>query len=375
MAVGLGSDAGHRLGVGGGRRPRGRLAPDPGDRRAGARGGAVPAVAAARPARRPAAPRRAARPRGNRRTAWSVTASSTVPARCATWSAPPMRRRWRRPCWTAHPGGWDGARPPARSGKGRLARAAARGAVPRRDRAAPTSATSPSTTCAACSSISRPPGSIPRATASSWSPCAIPTGATELLEAHGDGDAAEADLIRRLVAHVQRGRSRRDREPQPARLRPAVPRSPRARARRAAGARAGSGRRDCGSARARRGDSAAATTRAAACASSRPGRELIDTLDAVLRYDFADARAAGPRAQGGRAAPRHRRAGSRAHPRRSDLRGLSRAIPSACAATRRADVEEVAGAGAHARRRGVRAGADGAAPLRAARRRRARRPA
>ena len=94
----------------------------------------------------------------------------------------------------------------------------------------------------------------------------------------------------------------------------------------------GSGRPDCGSAP--RG----AALPAATDASRRvrfvaPGRELIDTLDAVLRYDFSTRELPGSRPQGGRAAPRHRRPGSRVHPRRPDLRGLSHAIRSACAAT------------------------------------------
>ena len=80
-------------------------------------------------------------------------------------------------------------------------------------------------------------GLDPRAIGSSWWRCAT-------LRTHGNtrgarqGDAAEAELIRRLVAKREGGRSGRDRESQPARIRPAVSRSPRARPRRAAGARA-----------------------------------------------------------------------------------------------------------------------------------------
>ena len=143
----------------------------------------------------------------------------------------------------------------------------------------------------------------------------------------GDGDAAEADLIRRLVARGPGGRSRRDREPQPARLRPPVPRSPRAAARRAAGARPHRAARLRQRA-ARRG--VAMRRRTPTPRRVRfvaPGRELIDTLDAVLRHDFSTRDAARPRAQGGRAAPRHRRARSRAHPRRSQIHEVYRRDP------------------------------------------------
>jgi DNA polymerase elongation subunit (family B) len=112
-----------------------------------------------------------------------------------------------------------------------------------------------------------------------------PSGVTEVIEASGDGDAAEADLIQRLVAAVQADdpdvienhnlhgfdmpflerRARILRVPLAlARIRP-----PGLRQRNA-----------------RRGITLGADT-------SRhvrfiaPGRELIDTLDAVLRYDFA----------------------------------------------------------------------------------------
>ena len=55
------------------------------------------------------------------------------------------------------------------------------------------------------------------------------------------------------------------------------------------------------------------------------------------------ARPAGPRAQGGRAPPRHRRRPTASTiPRRSDLRRSTGAIPSACGATPTDDVEEVA---------------------------------
>ena len=102
-----------------------------------------------------------------------------------------------------------------------------------------------------------------------------------------------------------------------------------------------------------------------------PGRELIDTLDAVLRYDFATRELPG---HGLKAVARHL---GIAGPDREHIRGdqiyeVYRRDPERVRRYATADVEEVAGARAHARRRGVRAGADGAAPLRAAGRRRRR---
>jgi DNA polymerase I len=112
-----------------------------------------------------------------------------------------------------------------------------------------------------------------------------PSGETEVLEAKGDGDAAEADLIRRLVATVQAAdpdvienhnlhgfdlpflaqRARRLRLPL------------------ALGRLGGLGLRERAARRGTvRGDDASRRVRFVA-----PGRELIDTLDAVLRFDFA----------------------------------------------------------------------------------------
>jgi len=112
-----------------------------------------------------------------------------------------------------------------------------------------------------------------------------PSGATELLEAGGDGDAAEADLIRRLVAKVQAADPDvienhnlhgfdlpfLDRRASILRVPLALGRiGPPGLRQRAARRGAASGRND------------GRRVRFVA-----PGRELIDTLDAVLRYDFA----------------------------------------------------------------------------------------
>ncbi|HET6762937.1 MAG TPA: DNA polymerase domain-containing protein, partial [Longimicrobiaceae bacterium] len=112
-----------------------------------------------------------------------------------------------------------------------------------------------------------------------------PDGATEVLEAAGEGDGAEADLIRRLVDTVRRAdpdvienhnllgfdlpflaqRARRLRVPL------ALGRIGRLGLRERA-ARRGTARADDPSRRVRL---------------VAPGRELIDTLDAVMRYDFS----------------------------------------------------------------------------------------
>jgi DNA polymerase elongation subunit (family B) len=111
-----------------------------------------------------------------------------------------------------------------------------------------------------------------------------PAGVTEILEAHGDGDAAEATLIRRLVAKVQAADpdvienhnlhgfdlpfldSRARRLGIPLALGRIGPPGLRQRA-------------------ARRGIAADETGRRVRLVA--PGRELIDTMDAVLRHDFA----------------------------------------------------------------------------------------
>ncbi len=112
-----------------------------------------------------------------------------------------------------------------------------------------------------------------------------PSGATEILEANGEGDAAEADLIRRLVAKVNavdpdvienhnlhgfdlpflQHRARVLRVPLTlGRIGPPGLRQ-----------------------RAARRGTAANSEVAGRVRLVAPGRELIDTLDAVLRYDFA----------------------------------------------------------------------------------------
>ncbi len=112
-----------------------------------------------------------------------------------------------------------------------------------------------------------------------------PSGAAHVLEAHGEGDAAEADLIRRLVAAIEAAdpdvienhnlhgfdlpflaeRARRLRVPLPL------------------GRLGGLGMRERAARRgaARDGDAGGRVRLVA------PGRELIDTLDATIRYDFS----------------------------------------------------------------------------------------
>ncbi len=144
VAVGLGSHARHRVGVGGAGWPRLRVAAPARDRRAGARGRALPAVAAARvarrsrsPGRRSAAPRerrpgapasdlrgargpgRAALPGARRRPARADAARScSAPggawasrcSRCASW----VRRR----CWRCRPRSSTSSRPGAPTSAG-----------------------------------------------------------------------------------------------------------------------------------------------------------------------------------------------------------------------------------------------------------------
>ena len=377
VALGLGPHAGHRLRVGGARRPRVRLAP-----RSPTRGSSSARTCASGPGccshRLDDLQHLGARLRAERDAA-------PMTARLVTWREldGPGRAALPRPR-----GRWPRARPPRvlqrrrRGGSASALRTCASWDRRRRcsrcrprsstssPRGARTFATSRSTSCAACSSIWRPRGSTPSATASSWSRCATRRARTEMLEAaRRRRRRPRPTSSARLVARV------RDVDPDVIENHnlhgfdlPFLDRS--ARARSACRSRsAARRRRDCGSAPRARGaalDERAPATRRAACATSCPGRELIDTMDAVRRHDFSDARSAGPRAQGGRAAPRPRRRRSASYiPRRRDLRRLSHAIPERVRryATRRRD--EVAGARAHARRRGVRARAHGAAPLRA----------
>ena len=207
---------------------------------------------------------------------------------------------------------------------------------------------------------------------SSWSRCAIrrarrrargdratatPTRPTLIRAARGDGHA--------------RGGSRRDREPQPARLRPAVPRAARARRSACRSRSAASGRPGLRQRAARRGVDAARRTSRRRVRFVAPGPRADRHARRRAALRLRDARAAGSRAQGRRAAPRHRAARIASYIRGDQIYATyPQRSRRACGATRPADVEEVAGARAPARRRRVRARADGAAPLRAARRRR-----
>ena len=202
-----------------------------------------------------------------------------------------------------------------------------------------------------------------------------PSGAAEVLEADGDGDAAEAGAD-------SRGSSRRCRRPIPTSSRTTTCTASTCRS--SIGARGGSACRSRSGGigapglrqrAARRGIAAGEGDARRRVRFVAPGRELIDTLDAVLRHDFATRELPG---HGLKAVARHlgiAGAGSRAHPRAIRSTTVYRRDPERVRRYAIADVEEVAGARAHARRRGVRARADGAAALRAARRRRRRRPA
>ena len=166
------------------------------------------------------------------------------------------------------------------------------------------------------------------------------SGATEVLEATGEGDAGRSRVDPPACRQGEGGRSGRDRESQPAWFRPAVPGSPgahpgsaaRARADRAAGtAPARSPARDCD------GTDTGRRVRFVA-----PGRELIDTLDAVLRYDFATRDLPN---HGLKAVARHL---GIAGPNREYIRGdqiyaVYRRDPARVRRYATADVEEVAG--------------------------------
>jgi DNA polymerase, archaea type len=158
-----------------------------------------------------------------------------------------------------------------------------------------------------------------------------PTGATDVLEAAGPGDAAEADLLRRLVEAVRGAdpdvienhnlqgfdlpflerRARRLGVPlllgrvEGHAMRPRVPGRPRARF-------------------------------------VVPGRELIDTLDAVRRHDFATRDLPG---HGLKAVARHLglAAPDREHIRGADIHRVFRTDPARVRRYAAQDVEEVAG--------------------------------
>ncbi|WP_349263091.1 3'-5' exonuclease [Longimicrobium sp.] len=112
-----------------------------------------------------------------------------------------------------------------------------------------------------------------------------PSGAAHVLEADGEGDAAEADLIRRLVEHV------READPDVIEnhnlhgfdLPFLATRAHRLRVPLALGRLGKLGLRERAARRGTaRGDDPGRRVRFVA-----PGRELIDTMDAVMRYDFA----------------------------------------------------------------------------------------
>jgi DNA polymerase elongation subunit (family B) len=115
------------------------------------------------------------------------------------------------------------------------------------------------------------------------------SGQTELLEAAGEGDAAEADLIRRLVAKVQTA------DPDVIENHnlhgfdlPFLDRRARILGVPLALGRIGPpGLRQRGARRGARRGAASGMDDGRRVRFVAPGRELIDTLDAVLRYDFA----------------------------------------------------------------------------------------
>ncbi len=166
------------------------------------------------------------------------------------------------------------------------------------------------------------------------------SGTTELLEARGDGDAGEAELIRRLVAKVKAA------DPDVIENHnlhgfdlPFLDRRARI-----LGVPLGLGRIGPPGLRqraARRG-TASSTDTARRVRFVAPGRELIDTLDAVLRYDFATRELPN---HGLKAVARHL---GLAGPNREHIRGdqihtVYRRDPDRVRRYATADVEEVAG--------------------------------
>jgi hypothetical protein len=194
-----------------------------------------------------------------------------------------------------------------------------------------------------------------------------PRGETRVLEAEGEGDAAEAELIRRLVAAVD--------EADPDVIEnhnlhgfdlPFWPSGPPAA--RAAGAGA-PGR--AGAARARRPARRGAWRRGRRVRLVAPGRELIDTLDAVVRYDFSARELPG---HGLKAVARHFgvAAPEREYVPGSQVHAVYRQDPGAGAALRGPTTWRRSPRWRGSGRGGVRAGQDGSAPLRAPGRRRPR---
>jgi hypothetical protein len=188
-----------------------------------------------------------------------------------------------------------------------------------------------------------------------------PAGETHVLEAEGRGDEAEAELIRRLVDHHPGRRPRRHREPQPARLRPPLRGRAGAPAGRAPTARPH--RRAWAFASAPPAAAPRAATRGGGCGSWRPGRELIDTMDAVIRYDFSARELPGTASRRSRGTSGwRRRSGST-----SREPGVRRLPPRPERVRRYAsdDVQEVAALARLLGGAGLRPGAHGPAPLRA----------
>ena len=194
MALGLGPDARHRLGVGRGEWARQRVAAHSAHARAGPGGGALSALVAARVARRLEAPRGTAAARSGGKRCRCGDLSRARGSRGAAFSG--QRGELARTDFGgAARGRRGGAAGPLRSLRDLPAAALlslapeeqyliASGRTYFRDLALRRPA-------AAVSSIWRPPGSTPSAIASSWSPCAAPTDGSRCSRL-ADGDADEA---------------------------------------------------------------------------------------------------------------------------------------------------------------------------------------
>jgi DNA polymerase elongation subunit (family B) len=168
----------------------------------------------------------------------------------------------------------------------------------------------------------------------------VPDGTTQVLEAHGAGDAAEADLIRRLAVAVQAA------DPDVIEnhnlhgfdLPFLDRRARRLGVRLALGRVAGAGLRLRGARRGMPSD----TDDGRRVRLVAPGRELIDTLDAVRRYDFSTRELPG---HGLKAVARHLglAAPDREHIRGDEIYRVYRTDPARVRRYAVADVEEVAG--------------------------------
>ena len=149
-----------------------------------------------------------------------------------------------------------------------------------------------------------------------------PDGTTEVLEARERGDAAEANLIRELMLRIA--------ESDPDVIEnhnlhgfdlPFI--DTRARRLGVAVTLGRTGETGMRQRNARRGKVAGAEGERRRVRFLAPGRELIDTMDAVLRYDFSTRVAAESWTQGRGAAPGLRVTGSRIHQGESDLPDVS----------------------------------------------------